>query len=88
MAVTFTSRLSAATTPLNRQRWTVDLEASFRLVDPTPDLPDLCAALSSPRVTLLAGLSPNIPLGQIDVNYGEETIVQSEHLSELFLTGP
>lgn len=64
--------------PLIDQTWSIQLQSYYSSLNTTPDLPDLCQALSQPPVITLSALSPASPLTNITLRYGQELVVRSE----------
>jgi hypothetical protein len=63
--------------PLTDQTWTLDLQAFYAPQAPAPDLPDLCAALAQPPVTLWGSFAGRVPLAAPPLRFGEVLTIRS-----------
>jgi hypothetical protein len=63
--------------PLVDQSWTLDLHAFYTPWDPVPEIPDLCQIFAQSPVRLMETLSPDSPMTDILLLYGEKLILKS-----------
>jgi hypothetical protein len=80
-----TSPLLGQRPPLADQTWPLQLRVYYRPWNPVPKIPDLCQVLVQPLATLVGGLSPPSPLGEIDLKYGQKLVLRSEPESSVWV---
>jgi hypothetical protein len=70
---------------LSNQTWPLTLTARYAPAAVTGNPPDLCAVLTQPAATLLAGASPVTPLDPQTLAFGRELVLKTPGHSELLV---
>jgi hypothetical protein len=63
--------------PITGQTWTVDVTVRYRRRTPVPAAPDLSDLLTQPAVTTWLDTAATVPLTQITLHFGRDTVLTS-----------
>jgi len=71
--------------PLVDQTWPIYLQAFYTPWQPVPGIPDLCQIFEQSSATLISSLSPQIPMNEILLSYGQKLVLRTASQSSVWV---